>query len=207
MSKRKKIALILFGIILLAVGSFVAYIWFSESKNRNPFTAIPDDAIYIIETTDLTDGWTTISDSKLWKHLMTNKMFGDISKSAASLDSLIKGDATMDMLFSNRQMLVSAHMISGNDYDFVFVVNLKQASKITFIKDYIKSIISLYGYSMTKRNYEGNEIIQLIDDKTLEVLYITFIDNLFVGSYSPILIEKSIKQKDKNNFFGLFTIS
>ncbi|MGD0712328.1 MAG: DUF3352 domain-containing protein, partial [Bacteroidales bacterium] len=52
----------------------------------------------------------------------------------------------------------------------------------------------------SKRDFQGNEIIELTDNKTLEVLYITFIDNLFVGSYSPILIEKSIKQKDKNNW-------
>ncbi len=196
----KKIILGFFIILILSIIAFVAYIWFSETKTRDSFTAIPDDAIYIIETFDLTDGWAKISDSKMWKNMRTNKHFEDISKSAATLDSLIKDNATMDMLFSNRQLLVSAHMISGNDYDFLFVVNMKQASKIVFVKDYIKEIISSFGYSMTKRNFEGNEIIELTDEKTLEVLYITFIDNLFIGSYSPILVEQSIKQKDKNNW-------
>ena len=200
MSTRKKIFLIIIITVILAVISFVAYIWFTKSKTRDPFTAIPSDAIYIIETTDLTEGWTTISNSKMWKHIRTNPHFDKVSKNAALLDSLIKGNTTMDMLFSNRQLLVSAHMISGNDYDFLFVVNMKQASKVLFVKDYIKSIISEFGYSMSKRNYEGSEIIELTNDKTLEVLYITFIDNLFVGSYSPILVEKSIKQKDKNNW-------
>ena len=200
MSTRKKIILILFITIIIAIAAFIAYIWFTKTKTRDPFTAIPDDAIYIIETTDLTKGWSTISDSKIWEHIRTNPHFDDISKRASSLDSLIKDDATMDMLFSNRQLLVSAHMISGNDYDFLFVVNMKQASKVIFVKDYIKSIIGIFGYSMSKRNYEGSEIIELTDDKTLEVLYITFTDNLFIASYSPILIEKSIKQKDKNNW-------
>jgi antitoxin component YwqK of YwqJK toxin-antitoxin module len=200
MTLRKKIILGFLTLIVLTIAAFVLYIWFTESKTRDPFTAIPDDAVYIIETTDLTEGWTTISDSKMWKHMRTNKHFEDISKSAATLDSLIKGDATMDMLFSNRQLLVSAHMISGSDYDFIFVINMKQASKVLFVKDYIKSIVSSFGYSMNKRNFEGSEIIELTDNETLEVLYITFIDNLFVGSYSPILLEKSIKQKDKNNW-------
>jgi antitoxin component YwqK of YwqJK toxin-antitoxin module len=200
MSTRKKIVLGIFAVIIIAIISFIAYIYFSEAKNRSPFTAIPDDAIYIIETNDLTKGWATISDSKMWKHMRTNKHFEDISKSAASLDSLIKGNATMDMLFSDRQMLISAHMISGNDYDFIFVVNMTSASKIVFLKDYISSIVGAFGYSLSTRNFEGSEIMELTDDKTLEVLYISFIDNLFVGSYSPILIEKSIKQKDKNNW-------
>jgi antitoxin component YwqK of YwqJK toxin-antitoxin module len=200
MSKRKKIVLSILLILVLTVGGFIAYIMLQESKNRNPFTAIPDDAVYIIETTNLTEGWTKISDSKMWNHMKTNKHFADISKSAATLDSLIKGNETMDMLFSDRQLLVSAHMISGNDYDFVFVVNMKQASKITFIKDYIQGIVGTFGYTMNKRTFEGNEIIELTDNKTLEVLYITFIDNLFVGSYSPVLIEKSLKQKDNGNW-------
>ena len=200
MSTRKKIFFIILTIILVAVFSFVAYIWFTKSKTRDPFTAIPDDAIYIIETTNLTEGWSTISDSKMWKDIRTNSHFNKISKNAASLDSLIKGNSTMDMLFSDRQMLISAHMISGNDYDFLFVVNMKQASKAIFIKDYIKSIIGVFGYTMSRRNFEGSEIIELTNDKTLEIFYFTFIDNLFVGSYSPILVERSIKQKNKNNW-------
>lgn len=200
MSTRKKIVLGFLLLILLSIGSFVAYIVFSEAGNRNPFNAIPDDAIYIIETSDLTDGWTTISDSKMWKHMRNNKHFEDISKSAATMDSLIKGDATMDMLFSNRQLLVSAHMISGNDYDFLFVVNMKSASKISFVKDYISGIVESFGYSMSKRTYSGQEIIELTDLENQEILYITLSDNLFTGSYSPILVEKSIKQKDNENW-------
>jgi len=200
MTLRKKIILGFLAAIVLTIVIFFLYIWFTDSKTRNPFSAIPDDAVYIIETTDLTDGWSTISDSKMWKHMRTNKHFEDISKSASTLDSLIKGDATMDMLFSNRQLLVSAHMISGSDYDFLFVINMKQASKVLFVKDYIKGIIGTFGYSMNTRTFEGSEIIELTDNETLEILYITFIDNLFVGSYSPILVEKSIKQKDKNNW-------
>jgi len=200
MSLRKKIVLSFLGIIVLAILAFVAYIMFSEVQNRDPFTAIPDDAIYIIETSDLTKGWAAISDSKMWKHMRTNKHFEDLSKSAASLDSLIKGSSVMDMIFSDRQMLISAHMISGNNYDFIFVINLKRVSKIVAVKDYINSIVGAYGYSMTKRTFEGTEITELTNNKSLEVLYIAFIDNLFVASYSPILIEKSIKQKDKNNW-------
>ncbi len=200
MSKRKKIVLIFFGVIVLAILSVVAYIMFSDIKNRDPFTAIPDDAIYIIETSDLTKGWSTISDSKMWKHMRTNKHFEDLSKSASSLDSLIKGSSLMDMIFSDRQMLISAHMISGNNYDFIFVINLKRVSKIVAVKDYINSIVGAYGYSISKRMFEGTEITELTNNKSLEVLNIAFIDNLFVASYSPVLIEKSIKQKDKNNW-------
>ena len=198
MSTRKKIVLAIFAVLLLAIAAFVLYIWFSDSKTRDPFTVVPDDAVYIIETSNLTKAWSTISDSKMWEHMITNKHFAEISKSAASLDSLIKGNETMDMLFSNRQLLLSAHMLSASDYDFLFVVNMKQASKIVFVKDYIKGIIGSFGFSWTERDFEGAKIIELTSEKSREVLYFSFIDNLFVGSYSTLLVENAIKQKDKN---------
>ena len=199
---RKKLLWIILSAILIAIASFSTYIWFSKSENKDPFIAIPNDAIYIIETSDLTKGWSTISNSKMWTHMRTNAYFEDISKSAASLDSLIKDNPTMDMLFSNRQMLISAHMISGNDYDFLFVINMKQASKIVFVKDYLKQIVQACGYVMNKRNFKGQEIIELKDIKTKEILHITFIDNLFVASYTPILVENAFLQKDMENWLS-----
>ena len=53
---------------------------------------------------------------------------------------------------------------------------------------------------MNKRNFKGQEIIELKDIKTKEILHITFIDNLFVASYTPILVENAFLQKDMENW-------
>jgi hypothetical protein len=186
----------LFAVLIIIIGAIIAYFYFSESGKRDPFSVIPNDAVFIIETTNLTDGWVKLNDSKMWKHLMGNKKFEEINKSATSLDSLIRGNETLDMLFSDRKLLISAHMISLNDYDFIFAVDLKKISKITFLKDYISGIVSSYGFSLSKREFNGTEIMMLTDIKTKDVLNIAFADNVMVCSYSPMLIEKSIQQKD-----------
>lgn len=194
----KKFFLYSFILAIIGAACFAAYIYFSESGKRDPFSVIPDDAIYIIETKNLTDGWEKLRESKMWVHLLSNPKFEDINKSALSLDSLINDNSTMNMLLSDRKMLVSSHMVSETDYDFVFVINVQKASKISYIKDYIKGLLGYYEYSMSKRDYKGQEIMVLTDEKTKDVIQLAFIENLLVCTFSPVLIEKCLDQKDDN---------
>jgi len=194
--KALKVFLWIFIPLLLIIGGIFAYFQFGNSGNRNALSVVPKNAMYIIETTNLTKGWSALSESKMWKHLMSSPKFDKINSSIVQLDSLIKGNKTLDMLFTGRQLVISAHMTSQRDYDFIFAVDMKKASKISFLKNYIKDIVEYYDYSYGKRSFEGTEIIELTDINTQEILSFCFIENVLVCSYSPILIEKSILEKD-----------
>jgi len=203
----KKIFYTVIILVIIAAGALFTYIYFKESKKKDPFSIIPSNAIFVIETNNLTKGWNTLSESKIWKHMMKNDYFKDINKSACTLDSLIKDNKTMNSIFENRKLLISAHMISAKNYDFIFIVDLQKASKITFVIDYIKnSLLSYFGYTMNKRSYLEDEIIELTDLKGKDTLYLSFIDNLLVCSYTSSLLEMAIREKNveffvKNNDF------
>lgn len=186
---------ILLSLLLLGGGLF-AWFQFGDYSKRDPFTVIPDDAVFIIETNNLTEGWKTLSDSRMWRHMMGTKFFADINSDALSMDSLIRGNKTMDMLFSGRRLMISAHMTRPDDYDFLFAVDMKKASKVTWLKDYIGDLVGNFGFEMNRRDFLGTEIIMLEDLSSPDVLSISFIDNVLVCSYTPSLVEKSIQQKD-----------
>jgi len=194
MRKGLKIFLIILLVIIVAVTAVFAYIHFSKSENRDAFTIIPKDAVYIIETRNLSKGWQTISDSKLWKQLTSTNYFKEINESASKLDTLIKDNKTLKMFLQNRQLLISMHMTSGISYDFIFTVDLKKTSKISRIKNYLKEIARLFDYELDRIKFEGFEIIKLRSLETNEILFLTFIDNLLVCSYSEVLIENAIMQ-------------
>ncbi len=196
--KRKSLKILLWTMLalLLMGGGLWAWLHFGDFDKRDPFTVIPDDAIFVIETSNLTEGWKTLSDSRMWRHMMGTKFFSDIDQDAMSLDSLIKGNKTMDMLFSGRKLLISAHMIKPDDYDFLFAVDMKKASKVTWLKDYIGDLVSSFGFEMRTRDFQGTEITMLEDLTSPDVLSLAFIDNVLVCSYAPALVEKSIQQKD-----------
>ena len=193
MKKIFKGILIVILIGILGIGSFFGYLYFKNVDNRNLYSLIPDDAIYILESKNLNDGWNTISKSKIWNHLKKNPYFADINESAAALDSLMKYNKTMDMLLSDRQILVSAHMISVTDYDFLFVVDVQKAGQASFL---MESLNLFSDYSITNREYKGYKIIDLLDVKEKETLSLAFIDNLLVGSYTSAIVERAIDQKD-----------
>lgn len=196
MSKTVKVILWLLVIIIVLAAAIAAYFYFSDSGKRNALTALPSDAVYIIETDNLTEAWATLRESQIWKNLLQSPKFDGINADAMAMDSLINGNKTLEMLFADRQLVISAHMITLTDYDFIFAVNLSKASKVSFLTKYIKDIIGYYDYSFGKRNYKGTEIIELTDKESHEVISLCFIDNILVCSYSPLLIERSIEQKD-----------
>ncbi|MFH2142756.1 MAG: DUF3352 domain-containing protein [Bacteroidota bacterium] len=192
MKKALKILLYLILIVIVGVLGFFGYIYFSESENRDPFSIIPDDAVYIIETDNLDKGWNELSNSKIWSHLMGNEYFSDINEDAEYFSSLIKNNRAVEMLLKNRKLLISIHMISGVDYDFIFVADVEKASKVSFLSD----ALNLMNYTVKKRDYKGVEIIELTDNESNDVLYLSIIDNLLAGSYTGSLIEKVIDQKE-----------
>jgi len=196
--KKRKLLKWIIILIVLIIGGYIAYFFLSDYNRRNPFTAIPDNAIYIIESNNLTQGWNKINSSKIWQNLLANKKFKEINGFAKGLDSLIKDNKKLDYIFSDRKLLISAHMISNRDYDFLFIIDLKRASKVSFLTDYIKSITSYFGFAYSERIFGNNKILQLQKLTSRETLYITFIDNLMVCSYTSMLVDKSIMQKDKN---------
>lgn len=196
MKKVFKIILYFLLAVVVCVIGFFAYIYFSDVSERDVFSLVPDDAIYVIETQNLSDAWETLSASQTWKHLMSTNYFADINENAELMNEFINENSVVNKLLSNRQLLISAHMISGVDYDFVFFVDVQKASKMTFLSD----VLSLLDYTIKKRDFNGTEIIELTDNETNETLYLTIIDNVLAGTYTSSLLEKVIEQKDENYF-------
>lgn len=192
MKRTRKIFLITLAVIVLGVGGTAAYFYFKTSPMRAIWNYVPRDAVYIIETDNLTKGWNTLAESKMWQHLISDPLFEDIEESATTLDSLIRGDETMDMLFTDRPLLVSCHLLPNNDFDFLFLVDLKQAGKFAFIKDYIGGIVGNFGYNLEREKFEDTDILIISDKTSDEVFYLSVIDNVFMASYNKSLVQNAI---------------
>lgn len=192
MKTAKKIVLFTLIGMVVTIATVATYYYFKKNPSRPIWNYIPQDAVYIIETDNLTKGWNTLAESKMWQHLISDPLFEDINKSAISLDSIIRDNETMDMLFIDRPLLISCHLLPNNDFDFLFLVDLKEAGKFAFIKSYIKGIVDFYGYDMETEKYEDFDMLILTDQKTGEIFYVSIIDNIFMASYNKGLIEKSV---------------
>ncbi len=187
---------IVFGIVLLLVG-IVAYsvyqFYLVPTKNLLPIYLIPKDAVYIVETEEPVDNWEEISASEVWHHLNNNAYFAELTSNANALDTLFKENKSLFKLIGSRSLMVSAHMYKRQEYDFLFVVDLQKVAKLTQLKNYLNTILS-DGFRVSRREYHGEEIIELYDKESRETLYMSFIENLLVCSYTHTLLEASIDQ-------------
>jgi hypothetical protein len=195
MKKFFKILLIVLVVLIILFLGLMAYLYFGKGGDRSTMNIIPSDAIFAIETTNLSKGWETISESNVWKHLAGNPYFGEINESLQEVDELLKDNKAVQILLEDRRLLLSTHMTSTSDYDFLFIIDLQKASKLSFLTN----TIGILGYEVNKSKYEGIEILELIDKETEDKMYLGIIDNLLVGSFDNRLLEKAIAMK--NNKF------
>ena len=201
MKKFFKILLILILIIVVAIAGWWSYNKFIvNSSDRPALTIIPEDAVFMINTSDLSQAWKTISESKLWQHLTENPYFSDINSDIELLNKFLAKNIAVDAILSDRDLLASVHMTSGVDWDFMFVVDLKEISSL--IRGTLKQTLSFAdGYSVKEREYKDQKIFELVSDANpKEVIYIMLNDNLFVATFTGSLLEKAIDGMDDNHW-------
>ena len=192
--------IILWMVVLAAVGAgaFYGYMKYSKTSARDAFSVIPSDAIFVFETDNLSKGWTALSKNAIWQDLKQHPFFADLNEDIEMVDDLLKDNKAADYMLNNRRLVFSAHMISGVDFDFVFVLDLQEASKVAFIKE----LAGFSGYGIKDFNYNGTTIVEMDDPESTDKIYLAIIDNLLVGTFKGSLMERVVDSKahdDWNN--------
>ncbi|MCF6350781.1 MAG: DUF3352 domain-containing protein [Flavobacteriaceae bacterium] len=174
--------------------SYQSYLFFIVSTDSlQSIYLIPKDAIYVLETRKPIDNWDKISTSEIWKHLQKNEYFNELTESLNELDGVFNQKKKVFNFIGNRSLLISAHMIKKKEYALFYVLDLQKFSKLTLLKNHLNTFVNK-NFRFSKRSYH-NEIINEIYDKTSrKTLYITFIKNQLIASYTHVLVEASIDQ-------------
>jgi len=198
MKKFFKILVIGVILFLLGVASWFLYLKFSEVKRTEPISLVPSDAVFMIETSNLTAAWEKIRQTQIWQSLTENTSFDSTNNKLLKVDSILHSNKAVDLILANRQLMVSAHMISGIDYDVIFYVDVEFASKLSGLFKSLKML----NYTVTDRTYKGFKIFDITDNETQSTIYLSIINNILVGSMSNLLIEDVILRKDEKFFLS-----
>ncbi len=205
MKKFLKVFLVVVIIAAMCWGGFFVYKTFFQSKKSiDAFAAIPEDAIFIVETTNLMKAWSDISSSDLWQYLMQTSYFSDVNKDIEKIDKYIKSNSIASTILKNRKLIMSAHMISAVGWDFLFTIDLKEAARTI---GSLESAIGLIdGYTIDKKEFkpekgEAYEIIQLTNEEDKnDKIFISFVDNVILVSFTGVIIERAILQKEDKHW-------
>jgi hypothetical protein len=183
----------LFVLLLVAVTGWVFAKWYL-SRDEISFEAlslIPSDAIYCLTTDDPIGTWKEISGTQTWSHLQKNNYFATLTSSANRLDSLIRDNELLFDMIGSRSLMVSAHMISPKEHDFLFLVDLKEASGIKFLNEYISNFSS-DRFTIEHEKYDEYDIVTFHDPAAKTKLYVSMPGSYVLASYSKKLITSAL---------------
>ena len=93
---------------------------------------VPHDFIYMVESDRPIKDWQNLSNTDVWQYLKGNEFFADITESADYLDSLLQSNQRLVDLIDLGDLVISAHMISRKDYDFLIAVDLRGKGQKAF---------------------------------------------------------------------------
>jgi len=192
-------------LVVLAAGYFVYVKFIAKVGDRDAFSLIPEDAVFVVETTNLSKAWTTISESELWGYLTSTQYFADVNEDIEMVNMFLQSNAIADAMLNDRKLIMSAHMTSGVDWDFLFTVDLEDASE-TF-KNVSSALGMIDGYNLVKKEYKNSEdlfpteIFELTNQNNAnDKIFICLVDNILLVSFTGTIIEKALEGKDDNHW-------
>jgi len=203
--EKKSTRKFLLGFFFIVILAFVAYILYNLYLRPDNFLRqiylVPKDAVYIIETDDPVNNWHRFTKTKPWQYLKEQRKMEEINEKAGRLDSILQANKTLLDLVGERNLMISAHITRKSDYDFLFIVDMQKASKLETLKNQLEILFKASDFRVTQRNFKGEQILELYDPTDRSTLYLSMIHNHLVCSYTGLLVEKSITEKD-NPFIG-----
>lgn len=193
----RKILKLLGAFAVVAVISVFIYLFLiSPDEKFQSVYLVPENAAFFIESESPLQAWGKIIHSDAWNFLKTNELLSDLNKNIESLDSAISKKRILLKVFGSRRILISAHQYKPGKYQFLFVIDLKKTSKLKRLKNYLDKLLG-NELSVSQRMYYGYEIFELLNKKSGDTYYFSFIKNQLIFSPVHLLIEASIDQLDK----------
>lgn len=197
----KKVFRFLLLLILLAVAAVAGYLFIeTDDDTRSPFEFVPHDFIYMVESDRPIKDWQGLSSTNVWQYLKGNEFFADITESADYLDSLLQSNQRLVDLVDLGDLVISAHMISRKDYDFLIAVDLRgKGRKLSKIKPITVEILENLGYEVRTDQYFNIDLYHLYDPVYDDNMTMATVDNVLLFSYVESIIKDAIDQSERTS--------
>lgn len=195
----KRIIVIVVLLALLAGGGYLGWKWFFEKQDTiDAYKLVPQDAVFVVETDEPVEAWKQFAKSPLWQHEKKFKPLGDIGKMADALTRTVDDNDLIFSAFGHRTVLISAHVTSPTDYDFLYVCDMKQGAKFSSISDGIIGLLKKAGYSYSSETQGEATIHKFFDPKDKSTLHLSFVANQLICSYTYKIIRASLDAQKTN---------
>ncbi|HYG39587.1 MAG TPA: hypothetical protein VD908_13250 [Cytophagales bacterium] len=192
-------------ILLLAIGigiaGFFLYKWWESSRTTNIWSVVPTGTALALETTDFVKTWNDLQLKSVWKSFSTIPEFLEVKQKIDFVDSLTGKNGSLADFLKGKQVVFSVHPVSNTNFDFAFYLPVKSSGDREFLKKMESTFENNKEYRKGQRNFQGININVIKSRKQEKSLSFIIHNNLFIGSYNPLLIEDVIRTIDSEKNF------
>ncbi len=196
----KKPILIVALLALVTAAGFFYYYEHDYNKRVDIWQLVPDHALFAYENKNTVAHWNKLMTYPVGKTLKKLPGFAHFEKNMVRLDSLSGKKGMLDNLLHNREFLVTAHIISSTEFDFLFFLDPGSGNGVKTFRQIINDLEKSRMYRKGHRVFQGIGITELKKKNSEEVFSFIMYDDFFIGSYTPFLVEDVIR-----NINGSFT--
>jgi hypothetical protein len=195
--------LLYLAILILSGAAILLYFLRNEKKISpgEPLQAIPVDASVIVKINDFQGLLRKIyQESGIWQELKNKNSFQQFEQQMHFLDSIVKNIPEAKQLLLNNPSYLSIHYRSKEKIGVLHVYEMPNNLSERKVHAIISNFIIKQG-TVTERNYDGEKIydVRLMEGNRRKNFSYTFVDNLFIFSFSSLMIEDAIRQLNTNS--------
>lgn len=154
---------------------------------------VPADAVFIIESESVFHAWDQIVHSDAWERASHLEYLSKLNSQVKRVDSLLSNKKLVLKAISKRKVFISMHEYYSGKYDFLYVLNVGRAAGMRNPEKIISSTLGS-DFRMTKRDYSGNMIYEMLDIKSGELYIFSFVKEKIILSTNYKLVEASIDE-------------
>lgn len=191
---KKYIFYSIFALLLVVIGIYGFTRWTEAREKVNLWTLVPNDAVFIVESTNharLLEGLEKID---LWDQIARLQSVEAFSENILLLDSVSERKEGASRFLRRKTLLTSVHVVNRNKFDFVFYIPVNTVGEHRFIRTLVENIGKSKRFAAKTYQYQDQLITQIKNQRNGDTFsYFTFHNNLVI-SVNPELIREIVRK-------------
>jgi hypothetical protein len=183
--------------LLLIAGLLFSYYLKKQPKQfSSVLEAVPTSSAIIVRAGSYSAFIETLTqNSQMWQELTGINSVGHLNNTIFTLDSLARQHLDAGDYLLSREFCLAASNTGAKDFGFLFIVALGAEKGEEYVREIIKSAIKPDSEPQ-KRIYNSTQILSIgvMLSGEEKQLHIAIEGQLFIASFSPFLVENSIRQ-------------
>ena len=182
-------------VFIVALVAALVYSYFAFRKIQHPVSdalrAVPANVALLVEGNDLPTTWSRIAEGNImWEALKGAESFAELDQEIGDLFSLYTNTPEIQEMLNGQPLYIATCLTGATSYHHLVVYSLPQSVNIKSVEKLLAG--PRKGTINQPRNYDGATIHTIGSGD--EVFTYTILEGVFIGSYSPILVEDAIRQ-------------